>query len=194
MVSILDIFEKNPQCAVMNTKYGTVQNIRNEIASNLSKLKDFEIIPNPRFRFSSLFGVATKTFYNDFLKEDGPKKNNYSFLKEAFPRNNEFMVKEPHKGHSEILRDLSPSPHRELSEFLRESLQKRSSESPVQEKRASSMGVGQLSNKNANVKPVEPQLRTKIGELLASMTLERNKTLIGYGDLGNKPRLVRSTI
>jgi len=194
LVSILDIFEKNPNTEVAKTKYGNVQNIRNEIASNLSKLKDYEMIPNPRFRYSGLYGVATKTFYNDFLKEDGPKKNNYSFLKEALPYrtpNNEINGKDYQKGQSEVIRDSSPN--RDFPEFLRENVPKRNSESPVPEKRASSMGVGQLSNKNS--KPNEPQLRTKIGELLASMNLERNKTLIGYGDLGNKHlKLVRKVI
>jgi len=194
LISILDIFEKNPNARVKETKFTDVQAIRTEIATNLSKLKDFEFLPYSRARCPSLGGVATKTFYNDFLREDGPKKNHYDFMKESFPgRNasNDFARENFHqKASSDIFKESSPTKGNDL---LRESVNKKPEPpSSPENKRASSMGVSQSHGKSSK-QPVETQLRSKIGELLASMTLDRNKTLAGYGgEFEDKPpKMVR---
>jgi len=190
LISILDIFEKNPNARVKDTKYADVQSIRTEIATNLSKLKDFEFLPYSRARCPSLGGVATKSFYNDFLKEDGPRKNNYDFMKESFPgRNasNDFVRENFHQKASSDLFKESSSPTK-ANDLFRESVNKKpEAPSSPENKRASSMGVSQSHGKSSK-QPVETQLRSKIGELLASMTLDRNKTLAGYGaEFEDKP-------
>lgn len=74
LISILDIFEKNPHSRIQWTRYGSVQNVRSEIASNLQRTKNFDTTEYPRTRCPSLCGVATKTFYKEILKENAPKK------------------------------------------------------------------------------------------------------------------------
>ena len=51
-----------------------MQSIRNEIALNLQKTKNFDASEPLRPRCPSLAGVATRTFYKEVLRENAPKK------------------------------------------------------------------------------------------------------------------------
>jgi len=85
LVSILDIFEKNPCSRIPNTSYGTLDNIRTELASKTSKITRFRRDTTVSRKCKRINELAKEVFYDDFQRRncfDKPKAVSKQFSAE----------------------------------------------------------------------------------------------------------------
>lgn len=66
LVSILDIFEKNPYSRIPNTTYKSIDNIRKEIAMATTKIDRFRKEGNAKKKAKRIAELAYETFYKTF--------------------------------------------------------------------------------------------------------------------------------
>lgn len=90
MVSILDIFSKNPCSRIPNTQYQTLENVRREIALRISKYNRFKKEVGIRKKCNKIEDLVKEVFYDDFTKKNafedmfGKKRNTIINFQEEF--------------------------------------------------------------------------------------------------------------
>ena len=68
LISLLDIFEKNPYSRITNTPYQNMSNLRKEIAKDIMKLSRFRRNFKNYQKFKKIDEMAYEIFYQEFQK------------------------------------------------------------------------------------------------------------------------------
>lgn len=78
MVSILDIFEKNPCSRIVNTQYGNMETLRRELAKDTSKITRFKRDLAVTRKCKRINELAKEVFYDDFAKKNCFQREKHS--------------------------------------------------------------------------------------------------------------------
>lgn len=85
MVSILDVFDKNPYSRIVNTPFNNIENVRKDIASKVSKDKRFRKEPT-RIKCLKINQLAREVLYQDFQKRNVFETTGTEFKKPTAPQ------------------------------------------------------------------------------------------------------------
>jgi hypothetical protein len=70
LVSILDIFEKNPCSRIGNTQFGNIETLRRELAKETSKINRFKRDITVGRKCKKINELAKEIFYDEFTKKN----------------------------------------------------------------------------------------------------------------------------